>query len=146
MSNSDKLNFNKGRLKAEMIRFDIKSEWKELWEKKYDDEKISEGISIKEYSQIEVEQGQIIYATRKYKPLDFYEILEKKIGKDYKEKITPSPKEGGWRKFAKQNLSNRKTNREKPTIKIDLNQQQRKHGKGWLNQIRISKKINEKRI
>lgn len=133
--------FKKNRTKAEQIRLNLKKEWNELWSNKYDDKKRAEGVSTKNYSQIDVKEGQIIYATRKCKSLDFYEILEQKIGKDYNEKIAPKPQIGGWRKFAKEKFSNKKINREKPKIKIDLKQQQRKHGKGWLNQIRINKKI-----
>ena len=143
MSNSEKLDFVKERSSAERIRLELISEWKDLWEDKYDDKKLSEGISTRKYSNLEVTQGQVIYATRKCESLDFYEILEDKIGKDYNDKISPSPKIGGWRKFAKNHFSGKTSERKKPKNKFDLSQQQRKHGKGWLNRIRISKKLRE---
>lgn len=141
MVNPNNSEFIKDRSMAEQIRLDLKNEWKLLWKNKYDDKKLAEGISTEEYLNLNVKQGEIIYATKKCKSIDFYEILEKKIGKDYNKKIVPSPQIGGWRKFAKENLQ--KTRKEKPKINVDLIQQQRKHGKGWLNQIRINKKIKE---
>ena len=144
MKKSNISDYNKTRSEAELTRLKLKSEWNRLWDKKYDDKKTAEGISTEKYPKIDVNVGQVIYATKKYKSLDFYEILEEKIGKDYYNKIAPSPKEGGWKKFAKENFSKKSFSKE-PKISVDLNQHQRKHGKGWLNKIRINKKIKNSR-
>ena len=133
------------RSKSEEIRLEIKKEWNTLWGDKYDDNKTAEGISIEDYSRLFVDQGQVIYATRNCKSLDYEDILEKNLGSNFNEKINPHPQVGGWKKFAKNNLPKHKTKREKPKIKADLTQHQRKHGRGWLNQIRINKKIKESR-
>jgi hypothetical protein len=141
MKNSDSSTFNIKRSQAEETRLELKREWKSLWNDKFDDEKIAEGVSTEDYSQLYVDKGQIIYATRGCKSLDFHEILEKKIGRNYSNKISPPPQVGGWRKFAKDNLTKKTPTRDKPKIKVDLSQQQRKNGRGWKNQIRINKKI-----
>jgi len=143
MKSSDRSTFSIKRSHAEETRLEQKREWRRLWKNKYDDKKNAEGVSTEDYSQLYVEQGQIIYATRGCKPLDFFEILEKKLGRDYSEKISPPSNVGGWKKFAKDNFAKKTSKREKPKIKVDLMQQQRKNGRGWLNQIRIYNKIRE---
>jgi hypothetical protein len=143
MKPSDSSAFKIKRSQAEEKRLELKREWRRLWDKKFDDKKIAEGVSTEDYSQLYVDQGQIIYATRNCKSLDFYEILEKKIGSDYSKKIAPQPQVGGWRKFGKDNFAKKMRKREKPKIKADLTQYQRKNGRGWKNQIRINKKNRE---
>ena len=128
------------RSQSERMRIDLKNEWESLWKNKYDDERIAEGISVEDYSELDVEQGQVIYATRNCKQLNFEDILEQKLGSNYIDKINPAPEVGGWKKFARNNLPKYKSRRENLEITADLTQQQRKHGKGWLNQIRINKK------
>ena len=143
MNSSNGSNFSQERSQAEETRLELKREWNRLWKNKYFDKKNAEGVSTEDYSQLYVEQGQIIYAPRNCKSLDFNEILEKKIGRNYSEKIRPPPAEGGWKKFAKDNFAKKTTKREKPKIKVDLTQHQRKNGRGWKNQIRIHNKIRE---
>ena len=132
------------RSHAEKTRIELKNEWIRLWSTKYDDKKKGEGISTHKHHRLYVDQGQVIYATRDYYQLDFNEILEKNLGKDYAEKISPPPEIGGWRKFAKNTLPvKKKLEREKPKTKVDLSQHQRRGGRGWLNKNRITKKIRE---
>ncbi len=121
----------------------LKIEWADLWKKKYYDEIVAEGISVKDYSLLDVDKGEIIHASRDYKPLKFREILEKNLGGEAADRVDVDPHVGGWKKFARENLPRRekKTVRERPKIPYDASQQQRKGGSGWLNQARIRKKV-----
>lgn len=118
-------------------------EWHDLWQSKKDDEIIAESISAKKYAWLEVEKGEIIRDS-KHLNIDFQTILEKNYGIDDAAKINPDPSIGGYKKFIKDNFTKRKIPRETPKIKADLNQPQRKGGRGWKNQIRIRKKIRER--
>lgn len=121
----------------------LKIEWADLWKSKFDDEIIAEGISLRDYSLLDVDKGEIIHASRDYKPLKFREILEKNLGGEAAERVDVDPQVGGWKRFARENLPKRekKTARGAPKISFDLSQQQRKGGSGWLNQARIRKKV-----
>lgn len=136
-------------LKAKEIRRWLKIEWSDLWQYKLEDALRAEGIAVKDYSLLFVDRGEIVHATRDYKPLSFREILEKHVGSEDASRVDLDPHVGGWRKFAKQNFSinrGKRERREKAGIKCDLSQQQRKNGKGWLNKSRIlkKKKYNER--
>jgi len=126
------------------MRRELKTEWAQLWKTKHEDEVNAEDISIKEYERLFVDRGEIIHATRDYKPLSFKEILERHLGSDVAGKVDPDPAVGGWRKFVKEHLQRPKPvkRRERPMIKVDLTQHQRKGGAGWLNRARIWKKIS----
>ena len=121
----------------------LKIEWADLWKMKFDDEIVAEGISVRDYSLLDVDRGEIIHASRDYKPLKFRDILEKNLGGAATERVDIDPNIGGWTRFARENLPRRekKTVREPPKIPFDLSQQQRKGGSGWLNQVRIRKKV-----
>ncbi len=121
----------------------LKIEWADLWKSKFDDEIIAEGISLRDYSLLDVDKGEIIHASRDYKPLKFRDILEKNLGGEAAERVDVDPHVGGWRRFAREELPGRenKAVRRAPKIPFDLSQQQRKGGSGWLNQARIHKKV-----
>lgn len=129
--------------RARELRRELKGEWAELWRTKYDDEVRAEDVSSKEFARLFVDRGEIIFATRDYKPLSFREILDRHLGSDLSEKAFPDPAVGGWRKFVKEHLPKPKhgKRRERPGVKVDLRQHQRKGGNGWLNKARIWKKI-----
>jgi len=135
---ADKMN------KAREFRRWLKIEWADLWTSKFDDDIIAEGISLRDYSLLDVDKGEIIHASRDYKPLEFREILEKKLGSEAAGRVDVDPNVGGWKRFAREKLPRRenKTAREAPKIPYDTSQQQRKGGSGWLNQARIRKKVN----
>jgi len=130
--------------RARELRQELKGDWAELWRMKYDDEVRAEGVSPEEYERLFVDRGEVIAATRDFKPLSFREILDRHIGQDMAGKISPDPSQGGWRKFAKDHIQKPKTvkKRERPNVKVDLTQHQRKGGAGWLNRARIWKKIS----
>ena len=129
--------------RAKEFRRWLKIEWADLWKYKQDDEVKAEGISVKDYSLLYVDRGEIIHATRDYKPLSFREILEKHVGSEDASRVDLDPQVGGWRKFARQNFPAKKeknVKKKEPGIKFDLSQQQRRGGAGWRNKSRVWKK------
>lgn len=124
------------------LRKALKIDWAKLWKTKREDEIKAEAISVEDFDRLFVDRGEIIHATRDYRPLSFREILEKHVGPEDASRVDIDPNVGGWRKFAKRNFpAKRKMNkRERPRVKVDLTQHQRKAGKGWLNKARTRKK------
>jgi len=120
---------------------ELKKQWKTLWRNRIDDKVRAEGISDTDYSQLFVEQGTVIIATRKFKPPDFYEILQKHLSSNSTQinmAISPNTIVGGWGKFicnflSKQQLRTRRrrSNLIEPVKKA--NQQLKKGGRGWLH-------------
>ena len=130
--------------RARELRQELKAEWAQLWMTKYDDEVRAEGVSCDEFERLFVDRGEIIHATRDYRSLSFRDILEKHIGSDVAAKAYPDPAVGGWSKFVKEHLRRHKSvKRGRPKVKVDLSQQQRKSGSGWLNKARMRKKIRQ---
>lgn len=125
--------------KTKKLREDLNKDWSTLWKTKYHDKRVAEEISRKEFPNLFVKRGEIIHATRDYKPLSFSEILSRHIGSDMASKINPDPEIGGWGKFIKRNFrkNTQSKKRVKPQIKLDLSQHQRKNGAGWKNKSRI---------
>jgi hypothetical protein len=116
---------------------ELRDQWKTMWRERIDDKVRAEGISYRDYSQLFVERGTVIMATRRFKPLDFYEILQ-----HYKETISsgvipPNPSIGGWGKFIRGTLNKqqfqarRRRNLPEPIEKEK--QQLKKCGRGWLH-------------
>jgi hypothetical protein len=118
---------------------EFKTQWKMLWRNRIDDKVRAEGIADKEYSMLFVDQGTVIMATRKFKPLDFYEILQQhKSTIDSRDMIPLNPSTGGWGKFIKTVLAPQqrtKKGRPLPTKpdKHASGQQLKKSGRGWLH-------------
>lgn len=125
------------------LREELKTEWDELWRTRYDDDVLAEGVSRSGFKRLFVDQGEVISATKDFKPLSFREILERHVGSDAAGKAYPDPSVGGWHKFVKEHIPISKPvkRREPPIIKVDLSQHQRKGGQGWLNNARIHKRI-----
>ena len=86
----------------------LKIEWADLWTNKHEDEVKAEGVSIKDYDMLFVDRGEIIHATRDFKPISFHDVLEKHVGKEEASKVDIDPRVGGWGKFAKQNFPAKK--------------------------------------
>lgn len=115
----------------------LKQQWKILWRDRIDDRLRAEGIADKDYSLLFVERGTVIVATRKYKPLDFSEILQQHLPPCESYVTPPKPTIGGWGKFVRNVLNKQKgfTRRmrpepPKPAKKV---QQRKKGGRGWLH-------------
>jgi len=109
-----------------------------MWRERIDDKLLAEGIANKDYSILFVDRGTVIIATRDYKPLNFREIVESyKI--PYPERIIqPHPSVGGWGKFIRTVITNRKAKKRRRHREYaeDANrrgQQLKKGGRGWLH-------------
>ncbi len=123
------------------LRRSLKEEWEELWLSKIVDGEKAEGISSKDFNRLFVERGEVIHATRNFKPLSFRDILEKHLGSQHAAKLDIDPKVGGWGRFSRTHFPAKSPQRERPMVKVDSSQHLRKGGAGWLNKARTRKKI-----
>ena len=115
---------------------ELRTEWKHLWQNRLDDKVRAEGIAKQDYSKLFVERGTVITATRNYRPLDFFDIVNDYLGYDTEKAVPLNSTVGGWGKFIRTNIQKKKTTTRtysppKPTHK--KGQQQKKGGKGWLH-------------
>lgn len=120
----------------EMIQ-ELKTEWKKLWQERFDDRLRAEGIAVTDYSSLFVDRGTIIHATRDFKALNFKEILERHQLENAERFVQPNPQVGGWNKFIKTEITNQKPQRNKRAAsycpeKKEV-QQPKKGGRGWLH-------------
>jgi len=125
--------------RARELRRELKVEWVDLWRNKYDDAVRAEDVSQREFEKLFVDRGEIIFATRDYKPLSFRDIVDRHLGSEMADKVSPDPAIGGWRKFISEHLPKRGRQREQPEVKVDLSQHQRKGA-------RIRRKIRRNRL
>jgi len=116
---------------------EFKSQWKSMWRDRLDDKVRAEGIADKDYSLLSVDRGTVIIATRKFRLLDFYELLQHHKLTGGGEMIPPDPSVGGWGKFIRTALvaQNLKRQRRQAPQKLgrDVDQQLKKGGRGWLH-------------
>ena len=108
-----------------------------MWHNRLDDRVRAEGIAKEDYNLLSIDRGTVIIATRKFKPLDYYELLQRQKGPTSNEIIPPNPTVGGWRKFIKTTITQpdlTKHRRQIPTKpNKHLGQQPKKGGRGWLH-------------
>lgn len=115
---------------------ELRVQWKLLWRDRIDDKIRAEGIANQDYSELFVERGTVIIATRDYKPPEFVEILRQHGLSDAGGLVPPNPAIGGWGKFMRSVLSKRKgLTRRQASKKLDRekDQQLKKGGRGWLH-------------
>jgi hypothetical protein len=116
---------------------EFKSQWKSMWHNRLDDRVRAEGIADKDYSLLSVDRGTVIIATRKFKLLDFKEILQQHELSCVQEIVHPEPAVGGWGKFVRTVLRSQSISRRgrlAPTRPDKhLGQQLKKGGRGWLH-------------
>jgi hypothetical protein len=115
---------------------EIKSQWKRMWKERIDDRVRAEGVACESYDKLFVDRGTVVVATRDFKVLSLKEILELHRVANAERHVPPSPNVGGWGKFVRTHISNRKSvsvrvrefmvDEKKP-------QQLRKGGRGWLH-------------
>ena len=115
---------------------ELRNEWKGLWLNRIDDKVRAEGIAKHDYSMLFVEQGTVIKATRDYKHLEFFDIVQQHLEFDAEKVIPPNSTIGGWGKFIRSKIRKHpKTTRSysppKPVRK--KGQQLKKGGRGWLH-------------
>lgn len=115
---------------------ELRVDWKDLWRSRLDDKVRAEGIAAHEYTRLFVEQGTVILATRDFKPIEFFDIVQEYLKADAEKIIPVNATIGGWGKFIRNNIrKNQNATRRhappKPTPK--KGQQQKKGGRGWLH-------------
>jgi len=116
---------------------EFKDQWKSMWRNRLDDKVRAEGIADKDYSLLSVDRGTVIIATRKFKLLDFYELLQQHKLLMGDEVTSPNPFVGGWGKFVRTALIPQRLIRRRRQMpeKLDKHrgQQLKKGGRGWLH-------------
>jgi len=117
-----------------------RAQWRLLWRDRIDDRVKAEGIAGQDYPLLFVDRGDVIIATRGFKPLSFRDILlqHKPLEVKADRVIPPSPSVGGWGKFVHDVLrkQERFTRGRKPTtseLGQEEKQQLKKGGRGWLH-------------
>jgi len=116
----------------------LKTQWKSLWRTRINDKLRAEGIASQDYSLLFVERGEVIIATRDYKPPNFMEILQQHNPPDIHRLVPPPPSVGGWGKFIRTVLRGQRefTKRGRPVPRKPTpppGQQLKKGGRGWLH-------------
>jgi hypothetical protein len=117
---------------------ELKEQWKKLWGERIDDKVRAEGIANEDFSKLFVDKGEVIFATRNFKPLDFKEILELHKLHDVDRFVPPPQSVGGWGKFIRTVIASQKAPRRTRRPNPDLDrkkerQQLKKGGRGWLH-------------
>jgi len=117
---------------------EFKDQWKSMWRDRLDDKVRAEGIADKDYSLLSVDRGTVIIATRKFRLLDFRELLRShELAQAGEVVVPPNPSVGGWGKFVRTALVAQSLKRQrrqapsKPARNVD--QQLKKGGRGWLH-------------
>ncbi len=115
----------------------LKVEWKLLWSERFDDKVRAEGVSVNDYTTLDLERGTIIHATRDFNALNFKEILEQHMVEDPDRFVQPNVEVGGWNKFVKTKIASGDYQKKKRALayvpKKRENQQPKKGGRGWLH-------------
>jgi hypothetical protein len=115
----------------------LKVEWKLLWSERYDDKVRAEGVSVNDYTSLDLERGTIIHATRDFNALNFKEILELHMVEDPDRFVQPNVEVGGWNKFVKTKITNGDFQKKKRALAYTPKkrevQQPKKGGRGWLH-------------
>ncbi len=117
---------------------DLRQEWKLMWWSRLDDKVRAEAIADKTYERLFVDRGLVLYATRKFKPPEFRDILEEHLTAEEAERVCPNPARGGIRKFIREHIVARKKDDRKEETRAELEAMKRyqhpKHGgRGWLH-------------
>ena len=117
---------------------ELKAEWKRLWRERFDDRVRAEGIANEDYSQVFVERGTVILATRNFKLMNFRDVLERHGIIDVHKYVSPDPRVGGWGKFVRTNIVSQKSG--KPVRRAAsyvaeqrVKQHLKKGGRGWMH-------------
>lgn len=130
----------------EFIR-SLREDWKELWRTKFNDEYRAEGVATKNFIRLFVDRGEVIVATRDYRPPNFHEILKAYMPQYFADTLNPTPAQGGWGKFIREyvvkqrfksrsssrvNMGNRKSKASQPTgFRRSRYRRLKKSGKRW---------------
>jgi len=123
-------------IQQEEFRRKLKEEWALMWRERFDDKIKAEGITVRDYPELFMDRGFVIFASRDAKTPNFHEIVDfwASQGLIY----SPDPSVGGWGKFIRTELRklghSRARNFDDATIKGKNGKQQlKKGGRGWLH-------------
>ena len=119
---------------------ELRTDWKDLWQNRVDDKVRAEGIAKKDYSQLFVEQGTVIMATRDFKSLEFFDIVKQHLDCDAEKAVPINSTIGGWGKFVRDNVRKQKSTTRRydpPKSTRKKGQQQKRGGRGWLHSAKL---------
>ena len=116
---------------------DLKSQWAQMWQDRFDDKLRAEGVSVANYDFLRVERGTVIHALKDAKPLIFSEILARSMCENAERFLDADPVVGGWNKFIKKEIVGKRA-RERVAAEVSCaeksgQQQLKKGGRGWLH-------------
>ena len=117
---------------------ELRLQWKKLWQERVNDKVRAEGVATADYSDLFVEKGTVIHATRNFKTLSFKEILEEHQINNVEMFIPPDPQVGGWTKFIKTDIRKQQSQKHRRAESYHYEsklekQQLKKGGRGWLH-------------
>jgi len=98
---------------------ELREQWKDLWLNRIDDK-----------------VRAVIMATRDYKPLEFFDIVQQYLSFDAEKAVPPNSTIGGWGKFIRNKIRNQKNTIRRfapPKPTHTKGQQLKKGGRGWLH-------------
>ncbi len=127
-----------GHVTSDTVVEEVKSQWKRMWRERIDDHVRAEGIASKDFSDLFVERGTVILATRNFKLLSFREVLERSGVVDADRFVPADPRFGGWGKFIRTSITSRKAGgRVRRAVSYLEEKKERQHlkkgGRGWLH-------------
>ena len=115
----------------------LREEWKNMWRSRFDDKVRAEGIADRTYDRLFVDRGTILFATRKYKPVEFREVLEKYMSTYDVDTVVPDPNRGGIGKFIREHITRKSEFRSRGAILEESEERKkdsvRQNVKGWLH-------------
>ncbi len=116
---------------------EIKNQWRRLWQERVDDKVRAECIASDDYFQLFVGKGTVIYATRRFRPLNLKDILDQNRIENSERFIPRNPLLGGWSKFIKTSICPNATQRHNRALLYAETKKEclkpRKSGRGWLH-------------
>jgi len=123
-------------LADEGVIAEIKSQWKRMWQERFDDHVRAEGVAFQDYDHLFVERGTVVLATRDFKLLSLKDILELHKVANAERLVPLNPVVGGWGKFVRTHISGRSASRRRVReFVVDEKKPQhlKKGGRGWLH-------------
>jgi len=117
---------------------ELLAEWKSLWRERFDDKVRAEGIANRDYPGCFVDRGTVIFATRKFKLLNFRDVLELHGVIDANRFVPVDPRVGGWGKFIRKSITPQKPNGRVRRASYFFEETKRKQhlkkgGRGWIH-------------
>jgi hypothetical protein len=115
---------------------EIKSQWKRMWQERFDDHVRAEGVAFQDYDHLFVERGTVVLATRDFKLLSLKDILDLHKVANAERFVPSNPVVGGWGKFVRTHISSRPVSRRRVrefVVDERKPQQLKKGGRGWLH-------------